>query len=180
MTRPSLLVLLLAGCAPQALAPPPPPLPAEITVSRVTRSFPIDPRRTQVLIAALDAFVAGRMDALHVALPGHAASLRDALIVAGVRPRKIRTGAPPGTLLAERYLATVPPCPPLDLEAAGFGDNPTRPGFGCATLANVAAETSDPADLLGNTAASNPDSQRAALPVAAWRSVSPPAPQAPR
>ena len=115
------------------------------------------------------------MDALHVSLPqGSAAGpLRDALEVAGVRPRKV-TLHPVGfgsglTVVAARYLAQVPPCPAISLDATGFGGNEDRPGLGCADLANFAAAISDPYDLFLNPALPSPDAERATLPVARLR-----------
>ena len=180
MGRALLLVLLVAACAEPQAPPSASALDSEITVRRVSRSFPL-PHRTQAgrtqdgrahseagLIAALTTFAGGRMDALHVALPPGHAHLREQLVIAGVRPRKLRTGPGPD-LVAERYIASVPPCPGLTISADGFGPNTPRPGFGCATLANLAADTSDPADLLGNDSAEPPDSRRAARPVSRWR-----------
>ncbi len=130
-------------------------------------------RNAPNLIAALQRFTGGRMDALHVALPPGAASDRLAwqLHLAGALPRKItRDGrVAPGTVVATRYVASVAPCPALDFSGATLDGNSTRPGFGCASLADFAAQASDPADLLGNDAAISPDSERAATPVTRWR-----------
>lgn len=177
MKRVLLLALALSACAndpAQFAGPPPEP---EITVTRIARVFPLPGHNHHSLIQALTVFAEGRMDALHVAVPPGQAQrqLTSELIVAGVRPRKIRPGSY-GEILAERYIATVPPCPPLNVYGTGFGANDTRPGFGCATLANIAAETSDPADLLGNAAAQSPDAQRAAIAVQRYRSLPEPKP----
>ncbi len=127
------------------------------------------------LVAALRAFAGpGRMDALHVSLPPGPGmeGLASQLLLEGVVPRKIRRDprlAGRGRIVAERYLALVQPCPALDFVGAAFGPNATRPGFGCASQATFAAQTADPADLLGSNAAQPTDPERAALPVARWR-----------
>lgn len=172
----ALFLLLAAGCQAPAPTAATSALDAEITVQRVSQVFPLGPGGSARLIPALSAFAGGRMDALHLALPPGSHALRTELVVAGVRPRKMRTGLP-GEVLAERYLALVPPCPSLELSGAAFGDNLTRPGFGCASLANFAAETSDPSDLLGNASAEPPDARRSELPVARWREPPQPPPQ---
>ena len=127
----------------------------------------------QPVVARLRLFAGNRMDALHVALPPGPATDRLAgqLVLAGVMPRKIRRDpllAATREIVAIRYIAVVPPCPALNLSGGAFGTNYTRPGFGCALLADLAAQTSDPADLLGNDAAPAPYADRAATPVARW------------
>jgi type IV pilus biogenesis protein CpaD/CtpE len=163
-----LATLALVGCERPPASPYIPPVAEVEGVHQVFAA-----RSTPRLMAALDRFMGGRMDALHVALPPGPAMDRLAwqLRVAGVLPRKIRRDrlVAPGTVVAERYVAVVAPCPALDFSGATFDGNATRPGFGCATLADLAAQTSDPADLLGNDAAIAPDAERAALPVARWR-----------
>jgi len=177
-----LLAALLCGCepfpdpAPAATGTPRP----EITVTRVRQvlPMPVHGGDGRTALAAMSEFMGGRMDALHAAVPrGRAGdALVDQMVLAGVRPRKIRRGGDPAVLVAERYLASVPSCPGLDLIGATFGSNRQPPGFGCATLANVAADTSDPADLLGNAAVERPDPDRAAAPVSRYRAFAPPAP----
>ena len=170
LARLALALALLAGCD----HPPPPPSvvpPPVVDIQGVREVFAAG--NTPRLIAALQRFTDGRMDALHVALPLGAASDRLAwqLHLAGALPRKItRDGrVAPGTVVATRYVASVAPCPALDFSGATLDGNHTRPGFGCASLADFAAQTSDPADLLGNDAAISPDPERAATPVARWR-----------
>ncbi len=176
-----LLAVLLCGCepfpepAPVATAPPRP----EITVTRVQHILPMPARggNGRAALAAMSEFMGGRMDALHAAVPyGRAGdALVEQMVLAGVRPRKIRRGGGPGAVTAERYLASVPSCPGLDLIGATFGSNRQPPGFGCASLANVAADAADPADLLGNAAVERSDPERAAAPVARYRGFAPPA-----
>jgi pilus assembly protein CpaD len=163
-----MLLAVLAGCG---VAPTPP----EIAVVRVQTRLSLA-AGAQPLMAQLSVFVGGRMDALHLAVPPGADALVRRLELAGVRPRKIRRGTEPGVVVAERYLATVPPCSGLDLAGATFGRNDPTPGLGCATLANMAADASDPADLLGNAAVEPPDPDRAVLPVARYRAFAPSAP----
>ncbi len=146
-----------------------------VDVEGVRQVFALPPggRGDQRLVETLRSFAGGRMDALHVALPpGPAmAGLAWQLQLAGVMPRKIRRDpllAAAREIVAVRYIALVPPCPALDLTGGAFGTNYTRPGFGCALLADLAAQTSDPADLLVNDAAPTPYADRAAMPVARW------------
>ena len=171
--RALLLLAALAGCGVQP--PSRPPVPPVVDVEGVRQVFALPPgdRGDQRLIETLRSFAGGRMDALHVALPpGPAmAGLAWQLQLAGVMPRKIRRDpllATAREVVAVRYIALVPPCPALDLTGGAFGANYTRPGFGCALLADLAAQTSDPADLLGNDAAPTPYGDRAATPVARW------------
>lgn len=162
------LALLAAGCEHS----PPPFVPPVVEVEGVRQVFAAT-GSTPGLVAALQRFAGGRMDALHVALPPGPAMDRLAwqLHVAGVLPRKMRRDplVARSTVVATRYVASVAPCPALDFSGATFDGNHTRPGFGCATLADLAAQASDPADLLGNDAVLPPDAERAAIPVARWR-----------
>jgi pilus assembly protein CpaD len=164
------LATFAAGCT-----PPAPPSPPVVGVEGVRQVFALPGGRDgeQHLVAALSGFVDGRLDALHVSLPPGAAmdEVSRRLVIEGVLPRKLARDPmlPPGQAVAVRYVAVVAPCPPLDLTGAAFGENDTRPGFGCATTADLAAQAADPADLLGNDAAPSPDPERAAVPVARWR-----------
>lgn len=190
-TIPALLAaqITLAGCV--QITPVPPP--QTVQIEPVRQIFPVRlhgrggmPRAgdTSRLIAELGQFVNGRMDALHVALPPGRAmdGIAWQLQLHGVLRRKIRRDAAllwagrrgEAEIAATRYVALVPPCPALDLTGAAFGSNHTRMGFGCATLADEAAQISDPADLLGNDAVVSPDPERAALPVAQWRAFKEP------
>ena len=165
-----LALAILAGCARPSL----PAAPPVVQVEGVRQLFALpDREQMQPLLAQLRQFAGGRMDALHVALPPGPSMARLAwqLQLAGVMPRKIRRDpllAGSGEIAAVRYVALVPPCPALNLAGAAFGANDTRPGFGCALVADPAAQTSDPADLLGNDAAPAPYADRAAAPVARW------------
>ena len=127
----------------------------------------------QRLAAALSRFVDGRMDALHVSLPPGGAMDRVSrlLVIEGVLPRKLTRdpALSPSQAVAVRYVAVVAPCPALNLTGGAFGENDTRPGFGCATTADLAAQAADPTDLLGNAASPSPDPERAAVPVTRWR-----------
>ncbi len=171
--RALLLLAVLAGCAEQPSEPPSPPV---VEIEGVRQVFALPPggqAGEQRLIVALHGFAGGRMDALHVALPPGPAMDRLAwrLRLAGVIPRKIRRDpALIGTreIVAERYIALVAPCPALNLTGGAFGANTTRPGFGCAVVADLAAQTSDPADLLGNDAMPAPYADRAITPVTRW------------
>ena len=171
--RALLLLASLAGCGVQ---PSRPPIPPVVEVEGVRQVFALPPGGQdgqQRLVATLQGFVGGRMDALHVTLPPGPAMDRLAwrFRLAGVMPRKIRRDPMLGAareIVAVRYVARVPPCPALDITGAAFGTNYTRPGFGCAYLADFAAQVSDPADLLGNDAAPTPYADRAATPVARW------------
>ena len=175
------LLAVLGGCAAEPQAPPPMAGPSvtatEVRAVRKNFAVPGDPSDEEAgrLVAALRAFAGpGRMDALHVSLPSGPGmdGLAWRLVLEGVVPRKIRRNsrfAGTGRIVAERYLALVPPCPALDLVGGAFGPNATRPGFGCASQASFAAQAADPADLLGSDAAPPTDPERAALPVARWR-----------
>ena len=146
-----------------------------VDVEGVRQVFTLSSERNgeQRLVSALGRFADGRMDALHVSLPPGRAMDRVSrqLVIEGVVPRKIARDPmlPPGHVVAIRYVAIVAPCPALDLTGAAFGENNTRPGFGCATAADLSAQAADPADLLGNAASPPPDPERAAVPVARWR-----------
>ena len=172
-TRPFLVIALalLAACE-RTMPPYDPPV---VEVEGVRQAFTAFPggRDAGRLVAALRTFAGGRMDALHVALPPGPAMDRLAwqLQGEGVLPRKVtRDGhLAPLTVVATRYIASVAPCPALDFRGASISGNATRPGYGCATLADIAAQVSDPADLLGNDAAAPDDPERAAIPVARWR-----------
>ncbi len=172
-SRALLLLIALAGCGEQPSTPPSPPV---VEVEGVRQVFALPPggqAGEQRLIAMLRGFAGGRMDALHVALPPGPAMDRLAwrLRLAGVMPRKTRRDpALAGTreIVAERYVALVAPCPTLDLTGGAFGANTTRPGFGCAVAADLAAQTSDPADLIGNDAMPAPYADRATTPVTRW------------
>jgi pilus biogenesis lipoprotein CpaD len=187
---PALLAVVLAALAGCGAQPEPPliPIPAPasplVEVQGVRQAYAVlrsgpSPAEAQRLTAELRDFVGSRMDALHMVLPPGPAMDRFAaqLVLDGVIPRKIRrdprlarAGYRGGAeIVAERYVATVAPCPALDLAGAAFGPNPTRPGFGCADVADFAAQTSDPADLLGSGASPPSDAARAAAPVALWR-----------
>ena len=164
-------LVLLAGCE-RTMPPYDPPV---VEVQGVRQSFAAPPggRDTAGLVAALRTFADGRMDALHVTLPSGPAMDRLAwqLQGEGVLPRKITRDVQLAsrTVVATRYIASVAPCPALDFRGAYISRNATRPGFGCATLADLAAQATDPADLLGNAASPSPDPERAAVPVTRWR-----------
>ena len=171
--RALLLLAVLAGCGEQPSQPPSPPV---VEVEGVRQVFALPPGGQvgeQRLVAKLQGFAGGRMDALHVDLPPGPTMDRLAwrLRLAGVMPRKVRRDprlAGAREIVAVRYIALVPPCPALDLTGGAFGANTTRPGFGCAVLADLAAQTSDPADLLGNDATPAPYADRATTPVTRW------------
>jgi pilus assembly protein CpaD len=173
--RPLLLAAaaLAAGCTPPPPAPPYSPPVVEVEGVRQVFSLPAGRDGEQRLVSALSRFVDGRMDALHVSLPPGAAMDRVSrhLVTEGVLPRKLARDPmlPPGEAVAVRYVAVVAPCPVLDITGGAFGANNTRPGFGCSTAADLAAQTADPADLLGNAASPPSDPERAVLPVARWR-----------
>lgn len=138
------------------------------------------------VVAELQRFVGGNLGALHLYLPDAttgAAVLAEALVPLGVNPRKLRTTLPRAgtgrhgfTAVAERFVAHAPACPSVDLAGAAFGPNEPRAGLRCTGLANLAAQVSDPADLLLNGAVAPPDPERATMPVARYRGTVPPSP----
>jgi pilus assembly protein CpaD len=121
----------------------------------------------------------GRLDAVHVTVVGPYAGLRHAVIrsvrAVGVEPRKIREAhGPAGSggavrVVAVRYHARPPVCPPLLATGPSFNENDVEPTLGCADLANLALQVNDPKDLLVNAAVPPGDGERAAIPVTRYR-----------
>ena len=129
------------------------------------------------LFAFLHAASGGRLDALHVRVIAADPSLRRATARAiramGVDPRKVREvqgSAGSGVrVVAIRYRAYPPFCPPLLVTGPSVDVNDFEPTLGCSDLANLALQVNDPRDLLGNPAVPPTDGERAAIPVARYR-----------
>lgn len=123
----------------------------------------------------------GRLDALHLTVVGLRPGLRRAVMASisaiGVEPGKIQeVHAPAGAgatgvvrVVAVRYHAYPPVCPPLLATGPSLNENDFEPTLGCSDLANLALQVSDPQDLLGNVAVPAADGERAALPVVRYR-----------
>lgn len=96
--------------------------------------------------------------------------------VAGTR--SLKGGGEPSLVLST-YRAIPPHCGQRVLVAGLPRDNTTDPGFGCATLVDLALSVSDPKDLLGRPGVVLSDGARAARPVTAYRRFNTPEPVPP-
>ena len=96
--------------------------------------------------------------------------------VAGTRSVKDAGGS---SLILSVYKAIPPHCEQRVLVAGLPRDNRTDPGFGCATLVDLALSVADPKDLLGRPNVVLSDGARAAIPVRAYRRFNTPEPEAP-
>lgn len=176
VSLPLLAVLAVAAACAAPAAPPQLRSPViEIEAVRTAFALPRGrgPRGTPppALLDDLRRFGGGGLEGLHLRLPaGLPPAFAAALVRQGVSPRKIAQDAPPGQVLATRYLAHPPSCAGGPLrDAAAWGENASDPHLGCALLVNLAATAVDPADLLHNAAVAPSDPDRAALPVARFR-----------
>lgn len=174
----ALAVLLSAGCTTTTAVVV--PIEPAILVEReahvlVLRSAAETRRLADFLWIASD----GRLDALHVTVVGLHPALRHAVARSvrglGVEPSKTReahgsAGASGAVrVVAVRYRAHPPHCPPLVATGPSFNENDFQPTLGCSDLANLALQVSDPRDLIGNPAVPAVDGERAAIPVARYR-----------
>lgn len=174
----ALAVLLSAGCAttPTVVAPIEPAILIEREAHVLVLRSPGETRR---LADFLWSAGHGRLDALHVTVVGLQPGLRQAVArsvrALGVEPNKTMeahgTAGASGAVrvVAVRYVAHPPHCPPLVATGPSFNENDFQPTLGCSDLANLALQVSDPRDLLGNPAVPAVDGERAAIPVVRYR-----------
>lgn len=125
----------------------------------------------------------GRRDALHLEISGArglgAQVVRQARAM-GVEPYNIRQfggRADPHGRFAVRvqavaYRAIAPVCPSLSIVGPSADDNSFDQTLGCSTRNNLAEMINDPRDLIGNEAVMASNGDRAATPVAAYRTFS--------
>ena len=124
----------------------------------------------------------GRWDALHVGVAGSArliAQVAHEARIMGVAPYNIRVSA---SLLPARsavrieaitFEAYPPVCPSLSIVGPTVNDNSFDPTLGCSTRNNLAVMVNDPLDLLDNQSVMTSNGDRAAIPVANYRSFAP-------
>lgn len=130
----------------------------------------------------LNAAGRGRLDAIHVTVISANPRARHTVMSAarriGVEPFKIkgldefadeerRFGV---RVIAVQHVAYAPDCPDLKVTGPSTNENDFEPTVGCSDLSNLAANVNDPRDLLVNPAVRRTDGERAALPVARYRS----------
>jgi pilus biogenesis lipoprotein CpaD len=120
----------------------------------------------------------GRLDAIHVTVIAAHPGVRHAVVrtvrAVGVEPSKIRQvhavaasrESFAARVVAVRFHAHPPPCPPLYVVGPSADANDFDPMLGCSDLANLALQVNDPRDLVGNPAVAATDGERAAVPVA--------------
>jgi pilus biogenesis lipoprotein CpaD len=125
----------------------------------------------------------GRLDAIHVTVIAAHPGVRHAVVrtvrAVGVEPSKIRQvhavaasrESFAARVVAVRFHAHPPPCPPLYVVGPSADANDFDPMLGCSDLANLALQVNDPRDLVGNPAVAATDGERAAVPVARYRLV---------
>lgn len=122
----------------------------------------------------------GRRDALHLEISGArglGAQVARQARAMGVEPYNIRQlggRADPHGRFAVRvqavaYKAIPPVCPSLSIVGPSVNDNSFDQTLGCSTRNNLAEMINDPRDLLGNEAVMAGNGDRAATPVAAYR-----------
>ncbi|MGQ4274914.1 CpaD family pilus assembly lipoprotein [Terrihabitans sp. B22-R8] len=123
----------------------------------------------------------GRRDAVHLSITGTRSALQEevrlAAIKMGVPPYNIRLfddRADPHGLFRVRvnavmYNAVVPLCPANSIIGPSVNDNSFDPSLGCSTRHNLAMAVSDPSDLIDNSAVVASNAERAAVPVARYR-----------
>lgn len=125
----------------------------------------------------------GRRDALHLEISGArglAAQVARQARAMGVDPYNIRLfggRADPHGRFAVRvqavaYKAIPPICPSLSIVGPSVEDNSFDQTLGCSNRNNLAEMINDPRDLLGNEAVMASNGDRAAIPVAAYRTFS--------
>ncbi|MCC8938341.1 CpaD family pilus assembly lipoprotein [Bradyrhizobium sp. Arg62] len=126
----------------------------------------------------------GRRDALHVDVTGSPrliAQVAHEARAMGVAPYNIRLSASPLDLPARSgvrieaitFEAHPPPCPSLSIVGPTVNDNSFDPTLGCSTRSNLATMVNDPLDLLDNRSIMPSNGDRAAIPVASYRTVAP-------
>lgn len=123
----------------------------------------------------------GRRDALHldIAGPPHlGAETASEARAMGVAPYNIRLYGPLITRLdrfaarieATTYEAHPPVCPSMSIVGPSMNDNSFDPTLGCSIRNNLAIMVNDPSDLIDNHAVMLSDGNRAAIPVATYKS----------
>jgi pilus assembly protein CpaD len=139
------------------------------------------PGESRRLAAFLTTASEGRLDALHVTVVSAHPGVRQAIVrsvrAVGVAPSKIRQasgmadagGRFSARVVAVRYHAYPPPCPPLYVVGPAADANDFDPMIGCSDLANLALQVNDPKDLVANVVVAPTDGERAAIPVARYR-----------
>jgi pilus biogenesis lipoprotein CpaD len=179
-----LAAILLSVCRTNALAEP-----RVITVEPTTHMLLLKIRpggqlprdEAERLVDFLMVASGGRLDAIHIVVAGYHPAARHAvtriMYRAGVAPNKVREMAEVADpsfrfgvrVIATRYTAHAPDCPPLEFRASG-DSNDFEPSLGCSSDANLAATVNDPKDLVDNNAVPPADGARAALSVRKYRS----------
>ncbi|UVO30379.1 CpaD family pilus assembly lipoprotein [Bradyrhizobium arachidis] len=123
----------------------------------------------------------GRRDALHLNIAGPpqlGAQIASEARAMGVAAYNIRLYGPLITQrdrLAARieaitYEAHPPVCPSMSIVGPSVNDNSFDPTLGCSIRNNLAIMVNDPGDLIDNAAVMPSDGNRAAIPVATYKS----------
>jgi len=176
------LAATLSGCASSA----------PIFVEPTAQAIMVEPENNVLLLQSLRGaerrrlqdfiFTAsrGRRDALHLEITGSprlAGQVAHQARAMGVPSHNIDLfggRADPHGRFAVRieaiaYQALPPVCPSLSIVGPSVNDNSFDQTLGCSTRNNLAAMINDPRDLIGNEAVVASNGDRAAIPVAAYR-----------
>ncbi|WP_445219724.1 CpaD family pilus assembly lipoprotein [Bradyrhizobium sp. Pa8] len=122
----------------------------------------------------------GRRDALHLDITGSPRLGTQIAVEAramGVDPHNIRLYGPfidkrngsAARIEAMTYEAHPPVCPSISIVGPSVNDNSFDPTLGCSIRNNLAVMVNDPHDLLDNQAVMPSDGNRAAIPVATYK-----------
>ncbi|GLR91098.1 CpaD family pilus assembly lipoprotein [Bradyrhizobium iriomotense] len=123
----------------------------------------------------------GRRDALHLNIAGPpqlGVQIASEARAMGVDAHNIRLYGPLITrrdrfaarIEAITYEAHPPVCPSMSIVGPSVNDNSFDPTLGCSIRNNLAIMVNDPSDLIGNSAVRPSDGNRAAIPVATYKS----------
>lgn len=177
------LTASLAGCtstAPSYIEPAAQPtlVQQERTVLVLQSLGGAGRKRLRELIASASH---GRRDALHLDLAGPpqlGAEIASEARAMGVAPYNIRLYGPlvirrdrlAARIEATTYEAYPPACPSMSIVGPSTNDNSFDPTLGCSIRNNLAIVVNDPSDLIDNHTVMPSDGNRAAIPVANYRS----------
>ncbi|MGL3210968.1 CpaD family pilus assembly lipoprotein [Bradyrhizobium sp. BR 1433] len=125
----------------------------------------------------------GRRDALHLdiaASPRLGAQIAHEARAMGIDAYNIRLNGPvvdrrdgfAARIEAITYEARPPVCPSISIIGPSVNDNSFDPTLGCSIRNNLAVMVNDPHDLLDNQAVVAGDGNRAAIPVATYKTFS--------